>query len=178
MMYKVREELIQSYVNREVKKKIKTLSISYIIALSLMFWFTYSYGVHGIIIPPLAILLFIIFGIIALSSLSQVKNLIQLTYFYIKEDEISKILDKYSLNAMNKIGVSMNESKHGVQFNQSILITEIKSTKITEDEIIIKSRDFDIFTGNGKIILPKELADFETIKSEIISKSNQFKILD
>jgi hypothetical protein len=174
--YNIREEYIDEYVKRETKKKMRISSITLVIFLIAMFAFTSSYGVHKILMPPLSIVFLIILGIIYASSLSQIKNIIGLTYFVFSDESISRLLDKEKLNLMNKVGVSRNEHRYGVKFNQTIKFNEIESTSITSNEIIIKSKNYDFFTSNGKISIPKEIENYEVIKSEIINNSNKYKL--
>ena len=67
---------------------------------------------------------------------------------------------------MKKIGASRNE-KYGQKFNQTIKFNEIESISIDTNDIIIKSINYDFLTSNGKIIIPKEVENFEEIISEL-----------
>ena len=174
--YYIKKEGIDDYVSRETKKKMRISAIGFFIFFILMFAFTYSYGVHKILMLPLAIFFLIILGVIYTSSLSQIKNLIDLTCFVFSEESVSKLLDKEQLNLMNKVGVSRNEHRYGVKFNQTIKFSNIESTTIKANEIVIKSKDYDFTTGNGKISIPKEIEDYETIKAEIIKNAATYKL--
>ncbi len=174
--YNIREELIDQYVKRKVNKKIITVLIIVFIFLLAMFIFTYSYGTHKIVMPFMIIFFLIIIGVIYLSSFPQIRDSIKVTSFIITDDSVSIFLDKEKLNLLNKIGFARMESKYGVKFNQTIAISRIQSTLINENEIIIKSFDYNIITSNGKIIIPKEVENFSEIKSDIINNPTKYKL--
>lgn len=174
--YYIKKEGIDDYVSRETKKKMRISAIGLLFFLVPMFAFTYSYGVHKILMLPLIIFFLIILGVIYTSSLSQIKNLIDLTCFVFSEESVSKLLDKEQLNLMNKVGVSRNEHRYGVKFNQTIKFSDIESTAIKANEIVIKSKDYDFTTGNGKISIPKEIEDYEVIKAKIIKNASTYKL--
>ncbi len=77
---------------------------------------------------------------------------------------------------MSKVGVSRNEHRYGVKFNQTIKFNEIESTSINANEITIKSKHYDFFTSNGKISIPKEIENYEAIKSEIIKNFDKYNL--
>lgn len=172
----IKKESIDEYVERETLKKMKISSIVFFIFFLFLFAFTYSYGVHNFIMPMFCFFILIILISIYFSSMSQIKNLINLTYFTISEDSVSKSIDKEKLNLMNKVGVSRNEFKYGMKYNETIKFTEIQSTSITKNEIKIYSIHYDFFTSEGQILLPKEVENYESIKSEIIKNSEIYKL--
>lgn len=174
--YNIKKEFIDEYVKRETNKKMKIASITLSIFLILMFTFTYSYGVHKILMLPLSIFFLIILGVVYTSSLSQVKNITDFTYFVFSDESISRLLDKEKINLMNKVGVSRNENRYGVKFNQTIKFSEIKSTSINANEITIKSINYDFITADGKISIPKEIENYEDIKSEIIENPDKYNL--
>lgn len=174
--YIIKKELINDYVKREVKKKMKTIIMGFSVSFILIFIFSYSYNAHKILTPFLLMFFLLLLGIIYESTSSQIKNLISLTAIIISEDSKSKILNTEDLNLMNKIGVSRNEYRYGVQINQSIKFSEIQNTYLSENEIIIQSIHYDFFTSNGKICIPKEFENYDLIKSEIKKDSEKYKL--
>lgn len=175
--FSLKKEYIDEYVKRETNKKMKITSITLFVFLILMFAFTSSYGVQKIIMLPLTLFFIIILGAIYSSSLSQIKEIIDLTVFIFSDESVSKNLDIEKLSLMNKIGLSRNEYRYGIKLNQTIKFSEIESTSINENEIIITSIDYDFFTSNGKISIPKEIENYEVIKSEIMKNPDIYKIL-
>lgn len=172
----INEQLISKYVNREGIQKMKITSIMFALFLLGMFIFSYSYRVHGIIMPPLAMMFLFILLIIYIMSLSQIEDQIRFSYFSITEEAISKFLDKEKLNLVNQIGIARIESKYGANFNQKIYFDEIFDTIISENEIRITSNHYNFFTNNGRIVIPKEVNDFETIKQYVIENAEKFKL--
>lgn len=175
--YRIREKLIDQYVKRETNKKMKISLIAFLVFFVLMFLFTYSYGVHGILMFPLGIFFLIILGVIYAASFSQLSNLIAVTYFVFSDESISIILDQEKLTMMNQVGLARNERKYGAKYNQTIRISEIESTTISADEIIIKAKNYDFFTYNGRIAIPKELIHYELIKAKILKNPDKYNLL-
>lgn len=175
--YSLKKEKIDDYVKRETIKKMKIISIFLFVFLIIMLVFTSSYEVSNIIMLPLFLFFILILGVIYASSLSQVKEIIELTVFVFSEESVSKILDVEKLGLMNKIGISRNEYRYGIKLNQTIKFSEIKSTSINENEITIMSLDYDFFTANGKISIPKEIENYKSIKSEILTNSDKYKVV-
>lgn len=175
--YIIRKEFTNEYVTRETNKKMKFLLIALSIFIILMFFFTYSYGVHKILMPLLGIFYLIFFVLVYISILSQSNDMADSTFFVFSDESISRLLDKEKLNLMTKVSTSINELRYGIKFNQTIKFNEIESTSINANEIIIKSIHYDFFSSNGKISIPKEIEDYEAIKSEIIKNSNKYNLI-
>ncbi len=165
-----REELISQFVNREVKKKSTFVGIAFSVILILMFFFTYSFNVHTILFLPMLIFFSIIFAVIHATSRVQLEDLAKSTYFVITDNTVAILLDKTKLNLLNKIGIARNESKSGVKFNQTIKISEISSAETTKNEMIIKSDNYNPFTNNGRIVIPKEVEGYENVIASIFKK--------
>jgi hypothetical protein len=174
----LKKENIDTYVKRETIKKMKIVSILLFGFLLLMFAITSSYGVDKIIMFPLSLFFILILGIIYASTLSQIKEITELTVFVFSEESVSKTLDVEKLGLMNKIGLLRNEFRYGIRLNQTIKFSDIESTSINENEITITSIDYDFFTSNGEISIRKEIENYEAIKSEIINNSDKYKILN
>jgi hypothetical protein len=111
-----------------------------------------------------------------ISGLNQHKNMFEYTYFLFTDEAVSTFLDIGKLNLLNQFSVAQVESKFGARVNQTIAFWEIETTTINENEIIIKSSNFNSFTNVGKITIPKEVENYEDIKSEIIKNAAKYKI--
>lgn len=174
--YTIKEEHIDNYVNREVHRNIIMTGSIMAGFVLLMFFFTYSYGVHGIIMLPFSIMMTVILLFIYMASFNQIGNIARKTTFYISEERVSKKLATDELNYINQFAQARNESRYGVKANQSFPIKQIESTVIKENEIIIKNYDYNIFNGNGKIVIPKEMESFQTVKKFILEHKAKFKV--
>jgi len=176
MDYKIDNELADDYAKRESKKKAKIMSIVMFVFLGILFYFTYSSGIYKIILLPITIVFALAIGLVYALSLNQLKEQIELTVFTITDEEITKQLDKSNLNLINKIGLARIEARYGVKLNQTIRITDIDTTEISENEITISSNNFNALNENGKIVLPKELANYATLKADIIANSKKYRV--
>mgnify|MGYP006969411379 CR=1 FL=1 len=79
----IKKESSNEYVNRELKKKMKIVSIGLTIFLLIIFAFTFSYGIHLILMPPLIFLFLIILAVVYAAGLVQIRNVIDTTYYLI-----------------------------------------------------------------------------------------------
>ncbi|WP_156169166.1 hypothetical protein [Kordia jejudonensis] len=138
--------------------------------------FTYSYGVHDIIMLPFTIMMTVIILFIYLLSFNQIGNIAQKTTFHISETKVEKLVANGELNLANQFVNARNEARYGAKTDQSFLVSEIESTIIKPTEIIIKSYDYNFFNSNGKIIIPQEIHDFQTVKDFITTHAAAFKL--
>jgi hypothetical protein len=174
---KIKKDALSTYVQREATRNIKLITSIMAVFLVLFFMFTYSYGVHGIIMPPLTMMLIVSVIFIYFVSLTQMKNIASETTFKVTELKVEKIVSAVELNMANKFVQARNEARYGVKANQSFPINQIESTEIKPNEIVIKSYDYNFFNGNGKIIIPKELERFNDVKQLILEDAEKFKIV-
>lgn len=175
--HSIREEKIDSYVKRETTRNIKLVGGTMAVFVLLMFMFTYSYGVHGIIMLPFTLMMSVITLFIYMFSFNQIGNIAKKTTFFVTATKVEKLLAADELNYVNQFAHARNEARYGAKTNQSFPVSEIESTVIKPHEIVIKSYDYNIFNGNGKIIIPQEINDFHTVKQFISEHPKKFKIV-
>ena len=122
--------------------------------------------------------MFIAFGfIIYVGSLNQIGNWAKKMYFYWDHHKITKQVVEHDLNLINQIAMNRNKDEYGSKFNQEIEIIHLYSTKISKNEIIFTSVDYDFFTGNGRIRVPCELREFEMLKSHILKNPSKYNLV-
>ncbi|MFK7747027.1 MAG: hypothetical protein AB8B65_01420 [Kordia sp.] len=174
--HKMEASQMKSYLKRQIAYNTKWIIGIMSVFLLLMFWFTYSYRVHTFVMLPLTIILCAIILIVYFLSFIQLKNIAQKTTYFISETKIEKIVSTNELNFANQLAQARQERRYGVKANQSFPIHEIESTKIKPNEIVIKSFDYNLFTFNGKIVIPKEINDYNSVKAFILANAKKFKL--
>ncbi|WP_298427825.1 hypothetical protein [uncultured Kordia sp.] len=174
--YQIKEEGISSYVKREVAKKMKMIAIIMTILLIAAFLFFYSYGVHKIIMPPMLAIQAVVLIFVYLMSLVQMQSMGLKTTFRISEKNVSVSLAKEKMSVVSQLIINRNEAKYGEKYDQSFPVHQIETTKIKANEIVIESYDYNFFTGNGKITIPKEMEQFNAVKKFILTHKAQFKV--
>lgn len=174
--HKIKNEELDSYVKREVTRNIKLVGGTMAVFVILMFMFTYSYRVHGIIMLPFTAMMSVITLFIYLFSFNQIGNIAKKTTFFVTATKVEKLLATDELNYVNQFAHARNEDRYGAKTNQSFPLSEIESTVIKPHEIVIKSYDYNFFNGNGRIIIPKEINDFHTVKQFILENPKKFKL--
>lgn len=174
--YIIKDTELSAYVNREAKRRIILIASLMSVFIFLFFLFTYSYGVHGIIMPPFASLTIVIVIFIYLLSFNQIRNIAQKTTFYISDQKVEQKIATSELNLVNQFAQARAKTRYGMKLNHSFPIHQIESTVIKPNEIIIKSYDYNLFNGNGKIIIPKEIDGFSMVKKFILEHAEKFKL--
>lgn len=118
----------------------------------------------GFIWPP--IIISILFGIIWYNSNS---NIAKSFVFGLDEENgtVTKTLKNENLNAQNQIGTTIAEAKHGTKQIQVITFDRMTAIDFKENEIVIDSLDYNFWNGNGKISVPKEIEDYESLKLKL-----------
>lgn len=175
--YKISESRINSFVNRTRKRNFTMIAIFMSVFLLLTFWFTYSYHVHTVIMLPLLLMFSVIAIGIYIASFFQLKNIAEETVFYVSEKNVKKIVATGALNMMNQFANNRQEVRYGAKMSQQFPTHEIESTQIKANEIVIKSFDYNVFTGNGKIVIPKELENYLSVKEFILAHPKKFKLI-
>ncbi|WP_430413238.1 hypothetical protein [Kordia sp.] len=174
--HRIKNEELDSYVKREATRNIKRIGGFMAIFVGLMFMFTYSYHVHGIIMLPLTSMLSVIVLFIYLFSFNQIGNIAKKTTFFVTATKVEKLVAKGELNLANQFAQARNEARYGIKSDQSFPVSEIESTVIKPYEIVIKNYDYNILNGNGKIVIPKEINDFYVVKQFITENATKFKL--
>ncbi|MCH2196058.1 hypothetical protein [Kordia sp.] len=169
-------EIIGNYVKRTANQNMLRIASVMTILLLLLFWFTYSYHAHTVIMPPMAMMLVGVTVFVYIFSFIQIRNIASKTFFNITETIVEKVVVKEELNWTNQFAQNRLEKKYGEKANRSFLTHEIETTKITPNDIIVKSYDYNLFNANGKIVIPKEINDFHKVKAFILAHPEKFKI--
>lgn len=97
------------------------------------------------------------------------------TRYEIGDNFFGRFLQHGDINAFTQHSLNRLERRHGQKQFDKIYFNETKSVKFTKSKIIIKSERFNFWNGNGKIVIPCEVAEFEDIKRQItdICRSNR-----
>ena len=147
---------------RETIKKMKIFGVVAAV-------FILGFGLIGIggawkIFIPLLTGVFAFVGVILfISSYVQAQNYGKSLLFYIDETVIGQAMDKKNLNLANQLGAARSEN-YGTKFNQTITKKNLELIHIKQDEIVVKSKDFNVLTNNGRVCFPKELVGYDEAK--------------
>ena len=88
-------------------------------------------------------------------------------YFYISPNKIEERVSEEKLSFANKIGNQRLKKKYGADVNKMIEVRNIANVDFSKDKICIYSKNNNWFTGNGKIVIPKEVKDYDKVYKKI-----------
>ncbi len=69
--------------------------------------------------------------------------------------------DENQLSALAKYGMRRNEIRYGQKNSEIIMFRNVYQIIQKRDKLIIKSYDYNFFTGGGRIVVPKELENYD-----------------
>ncbi|NUY80787.1 hypothetical protein HUK80_07780 [Flavobacterium sp. MAH-1] len=119
----------------------------------------------------------LIMGLVSAISMPQIENRLESTLFQIADDHVARGLNDATINGMNKFGMKAAQMRYGAaDFNQFISVDNIQSTVIGKNGITITSVDENVFSGSGKIVIPKETDDYEAIKAYFIENAKKYYV--
>lgn len=114
-------------------------------------------------------------GLVIAISIPQIENRLESTLFQIAGDHVARGLNDAMINGMNKFGMKAAQVRYGAaDFNQFIAVPDIQSTVIGKNGITITSVDENVFSGSGKITIPKETEQYEEIRAYFIENAKKY----
>lgn len=119
-----------------------------------------------------AIMIAAVMGFIGLVSDSVPKA----TRYTIGEDYIASRLVHDEVGAFTQYNLNKMERRHGQNQSEMIFFNEIDSISLKRDKIVIKNRNYSMWNGNGRIILPCEMEEYDDVKKEMITLKRNLKI--
>ncbi len=121
--------------------------------------------------------LFSIVGIIVyFSSLAGAINMGKAAYYTLSDHFVSLDHNREQLSGMIKFGAARNKARTGETIDRKISISEIGSTTINKNGIIIKNASYNmILSPNGRIFIPKEIEEYDRFKTIILNNKTRFK---
>jgi hypothetical protein len=176
-VHRIPKEKIDSYVRRQANRNIRIILITFGFFVCLLVGFFPSWEFIKTFVLPFMLFLSFINLIIYIASLNQIENWAKKMYFYWDDNKIMKQVAQEDLNFANQFAMSRSESRYGSKFNQEMKIIHLDSTKITDKEIIFTSYDYNLLTGNGRIRVPYELEQFNTLKAHILKNASKYKLV-
>lgn len=167
MEYRIKDKNLHNYAIRETLKFVVPLLLFLIIFLSVLvnlvtdglniFHFLRGKGTW--------ILLFLIY-LVGMTYYLR-RNFAKSVVYWVSNDQIAMTFDQNKLSSVSQFGMARNKSRFGTNAQQFIRTNEISSVKFSKSGIKIKSNDYNFFNGNGLIILPKEIENFENLEQQI-----------
>jgi hypothetical protein len=171
--FKIEEGKKTINTNKNLTKILKIL----LAVFGLFLLFVISMLGFGKIFVNLFILFVFITLIIIVLSYSKESDLTNSYILTINDKAIIKTIDREKLSGLTSLSASYNNSKSGVELDCIIPYSKINYTSINQNKITIESDFYDIFNGNGKIIIPKEIEDYDTILDFIKQNKTKFKLI-
>jgi len=174
-------DLINPYARKVTLKAIKLVGIicTLLILLGII---SLPFKESGIEMNVLNIILLILQAIISFVILIASLYILFLFWVYLKSDftsnktysinkkRIESKINYHQLNMINKFGYRRNKLKWGTNFSPSILITDIRKTKVFKSEI-------KFYEGlTTQIIIPQEVDRYNEIIDFVKSNAEIFKL--
>jgi hypothetical protein len=79
----------------------------------------------------------------------------------ILENSIAQTIDKSGTNALIEMSRARNQARHNVKDEKEIAYTGIRKIIFKKNGVRIIGKDYDFFTHNGSITIPRELEHYE-----------------
>ena len=90
---------------------------------------------------------------------------VKLLRFSILENRITQTIDKSDTNALIELSRARNRARHNMQDEKEIAYADIKKIVFKKNDVRIIGKDYDFFTHNGSITIPRELEHYEEYRS-------------
>lgn len=145
-------------------------------ALGLFLLCTVPAGFWGIALIP-----FVVGGFIGLMlytvTADQIANRLEATRFQIANDHIARGLDTGALDGLSKFGMEVARARyHQASYNQFILLAHLDCIDIKKNGIDITAKDYNPFTAEGRIFIPKETDGYEAIVQLFSSDPKKYRV--
>lgn len=86
---------------------------------------------------------------------------VKLIRISILENGIAQTIDKNDTNTLIEISRARNRARHNVKDEKEIAYADIKKIVFKRNDVRIIGKDYDFFTHNGSITIPRELEHYE-----------------
>ena len=174
---------LDALVKREVKKSVKIFGLLGVLFI-ISSLFSLPINQSKLEVKIMDIIYLIIIGLVSSAILAAILFILFKWFYYLKKNswlsktfefsnekiEIQINYDK--LNFANKYGYRRMVNVYGINMNQRLDRADISKTKIKQDKIQFYSKSFIL----NPIVFPKELENFEEIKTTIVNNPNCFKL--
>ena len=174
--YYVPESAIEPVLNREMKK-FDIIIASVFGGFILLLFILMPARLYSFLLLPLVVLSLL--GVLMhFVALPKRRNMILSTEYQIADDHVAKGLNGERLSADNKFGIAVAQARYGDEsHNQFIRVDEIETTEIGETAITIDSRRYNIITGEGRIVIPKEVTEYDEIVAIITADPQKYRLM-
>lgn len=173
--YKIDTKKTGIYVNRELEKMLKTLKIVFAVILAGFLFLSIITKIYYMILIALVVFTLVYLYVSAILK-GDLKALVKTFKIEFDDTSVSREVNIDTLPPFQKIRAERAKSRYGTMFSERIDIDEIQSTTINENEIIIKSANFNPINNNGIIKIPVEIEYFDKIIGIINSSPEKFKL--
>ena len=172
--YKIREDKIGQYLLKKALGFAGTMILSCVL-LALFFGI-----VGGDISVSFKLIWGLKLGILGIASVGFVMALLmgspsRATRYEITPSSIRRYLEHSEVGAFSQYSLNKAERKSGQKQSELIFHDEIASINLNRDKIVIKSKQYSMMNHNGRIDLPCEMEEYETIKEEMQSLKKRLR---
>jgi hypothetical protein len=146
--YKIREDQLPSYAFRQIKLALYIVAPIVIISIALT--------------GNLAVL--IVFVALGIGYVLRIQY-VRLLRISLLDASLAQTIDKANSNALIELGRARSRSRYNAKDEKEIMYADITKIAFKENEIQVYGKNNDFFTNNDRISIPKELENYEEIKS-------------
>ncbi len=162
--FRIDPQQLDTYVSRETKKRMKKVAIIMaLVVLAFLMFFLFAGGIEVLtLIGPVFLLIMpLIFGILFLTQPMHIKEQAKVTMFIISENEVVRLMNINDMNALAKFGARRAQSRYGEKFNRFVNKVDFDTIDFKEDEVVVRSRNYNIFNESGEVVIPKEIKGYD-----------------
>ena len=88
--------------------------------------------------------------------------------FGIGDNRFTKFYDDSKLHFLSRYTFRMMKRKSGENQSQKIYFNDLEKVEVKRNRIVIKGKNYNLFNGNGRIVIPNEVEDYDKIKKYIL----------